>query len=46
MKLKWQVIDRLLAVLSLGLAVASAVIHDVDKSPIYLLLAYILFRLS
>ena len=46
MKLNWVIINRLLAVLSLGLAVTSAVIRDVDKSPIYLLLAIIFFRMS
>jgi hypothetical protein len=40
------VVDAVLAVVALALAVASVALGDADKSPIYLLLAYALWRLS
>ncbi len=39
-------VDAVLAVVALVMAVLSVVLGDADKSPVYLLLAYALWRLS
>ena len=41
-----RVVDVALAIAALAMAVVSIALGDADKSPIYLLLAYALWRLS
>ena len=41
-----RVADLVLAVFALVMAVVSIILGDADKSPVYLLLAYALWRLS
>lgn len=41
-----RVADTVLAVVALAMAVLSIVLGDADKSPVYFLLAYALWRLS
>jgi hypothetical protein len=41
-----RVVDTVLAVAALAMAVASIALGDADKSPVYLLLAYALWRLG
>lgn len=43
-KLVW--LDRILALGSLALGIVSIFINDVDKCPIYFMLAYALWRVS
>ena len=43
-KMIW--IDRLLAVAALALGVVSIFIQDIDKCPIYFMLAYVFLRLK
>jgi hypothetical protein len=40
-----RVVDTVLAIAALAMAVLSAAMGDADKSPLYLLLAYVLWRL-
>ena len=44
LKMIW--IDRLLAVAALVLGIVSIFLKDVDKCPIYFMLAYVLLRLK
>ena len=46
MKFGWKTLDRLLALAAAAMAVASLALNDADKSPLYILLAYALGRLS
>lgn len=41
-----RVVDVVLAIASLAMAVLSIALGDADKAPVYLLLAYALWRLS
>jgi len=41
-----RVVDVVLAIAALTMAVVSIALGDADKSPVYLLLAYALWRLS
>jgi hypothetical protein len=41
-----RIVDVVFAVAALAMAVVSIVLGDADKSPVYLLLAYVLWRLG
>ena len=46
MRLRILHLNRALSLGALGLGVASIFLNDADKSPIYFLLAYVLWRLD
>lgn len=43
-KMIW--VDRILAAAALALGIVSIFIHDIDKCPIYFMLAYVFLRLK
>lgn len=44
MKIPWNIIDVFLILVAIALGIASVFLNDVDKTPIYFILAYLLWR--